>query len=415
MNRHLALLAAFPVVALAAAAPAPVFAADQHRTLPIAVGKSTVLATTSKVVRVSVTNPAIADVVAMSKNEVLVNGKIAGSTNVIVWTATERRIYNVVVRTDADALQALLRTALRTDSIQAEVVGKAVVLRGKVDSPDLYNAAGDIAAGMAEKVINLIETDKAPQIEVEAQIVEINRNDLKRLGVKYGELVPQQNSVSTEPGSYIFRPDTMTGGETKQGVSFGRSRIGVTLEAMVRDGVAKVLAAPKMTTNSGGKADILVGGEVPIPVQQALGTTTIQWREFGVKLAVEPLLQREGRMRLKVASEVSSLDYANAVRVNDTQIPGLQSRKAGTDVVLRPGESLIIGGLYQATENNSVEKVPLLGDIPILGELFKSTRFQRQESELRVVVTPRLVTPADSRIEYQEAPDAKPLLTPKKR
>jgi pilus assembly protein CpaC len=268
---------------------------------------------------------------------------------------------------------------------------------------------------MAEKVINLIETDKAPQIEVEAQIVEINRNDLKRLGVKYGELVPQQNSVSTEPGSYIFRPDTMTGGETKQGVSFGRSRIGVTLEAMVRDGVAKVLAAPKMTTNSGGKADILVGGEVPIPVQQALGTTTIQWREFGVKLAVEPLLQREGRMRLKVASEVSSLDYANAVRVNDAQIPGLQSRKAGTDVVLRPGESLVIGGLYQATENNSVEKVPLLGDIPILGELFKSTRFQRQESELRVVVTPRLVTPADSRIEYQEAPDAKPLLTPKKR
>jgi pilus assembly protein CpaC len=207
----------------------------------------------------------------------------------------------------------------------------------------------------------------------------------------------------------------MTGGETKQGVSFGRSRIGVTLEAMVRDGVAKVLAAPRMTTNSGGKADILVGGEVPVPVQQALGTTTIMWKEFGVKLAVEPLLQREGRMKLKVASEVSSLDYANAVRVNDTQVPSLQSRKASTDVVLRPGESLVIGGLYQANENNAVEKIPFLGDVPILGELFKSRRFQRQESELRIVVTPRLINPADTRIEYKEAPDAKPLLTPKQR
>ena len=397
------------------AAPEAVAAPDTTRTLPLAVGKSTVLQTPGKVSRVSVTDPTIADVVVMSKNEVLLNGKVAGSTNVIVWTNQERRIYNVVVRTDADALQALLRTALRTDSVRAEVVGKAVVLRGQVATPDLYNAASEIAAGMAEKVINLIETDKAPQIEVEAQIVEINRNDLRKLGVKYGELVPDQKSNPNEPGSMIFRPDQLMVGETKQGVSFGRSRIGVSLEAMVRDGVAKVLAAPKMVTNSGGKADILVGGEVPVPVQQALGTTTIMWKDFGVKLAVEPVLQREGRMRLKVASEVSSLDYANAVRVNDTQVPALQSRKAGTDVMLRTGESLVIGGLYQASENESVDKIPLLGEIPILGELFKSRRFQRQESELRIIVTPRLVTGSDSPIEYEEAPSAKPLLTPKKK
>lgn len=416
MNRYLPLLAGLPLVAFSVAAPPVVAApAEATRTLPLAVGKSTVLATPGKVQRVSVTDPSIADVVVMSKNEVLLNGKVAGSTNVIVWTDKERRIYNVVVRTDADALQALLRTALRTDSVQAEVVGKAVVLRGKVASPDLYNAASEIAAGMAEKVINLIETDKAPQIEVEAQIIEINRNDLKRLGLKYGELVPDQKSNANEPGSMIFRPDQMTAGETKQGMSFGRSRIGVTVEAMVRDGVAKVLAAPKMVTASGGKAEILVGGEVPVPVQQALGMTTIMWKDFGVKLAIEPALQREGRMRLKVASEVSSLDYANAVRINDTQVPALQSRKAGTDLLLRTGESLVIGGLYQASENNSVEKVPLLGDIPILGELFKSRRFQRQESELRIIVTPRLVAGSDEPIEYEEAPSAKPLLTPKKK
>jgi pilus assembly protein CpaC len=414
MNRSIPLLAALPLVAISLAAPATA-AADTTRTLPLAVGKSTVLATNGKVLRVSVTDPAIADVVAMSKNEVLVNGKVSGSTNVIVWTTTERRIYNVVVRTDADALQALLRTALRTDTVSAEVMGKAVVLRGRVATPDLYNAAGEIAAGMSEKVINLIETDKAPQIEVEAQIVEINRNDANKLGLKYGELVPDQKTNMNEPGSFQFRPDQMTAGETKQGISFGRSRIGVTLEALVREGVAKVLAAPKMVTASGGKADILVGGEVPIPVTQALGTTTIMWKDFGVKLNIEPALQREGRMRLKVASEVSSLDYANAVRVNNQQIPALQSRKAATDLVLRTGESLVIGGLYQANENTNVEKVPFLGSIPILGELFKSTNFQRQDSELRVIITPRMVTGSDSPIEYEEAPRVKPLLTPKKK
>ena len=112
-------------------------------------------------------------------------------------------------------------------------------------------------------------------------------------------------------------------------------------------------------------------------------------------------------------AEVSALDYANAVRVNNQQIPALTSRKAATDLVLRPGESLVIGGLYQANEQTNVEKIPLLGDIPILGELFKSTSFQRQDSELRLIITPRLVTPADSRIEFKEAPSVKPLLTPK--
>lgn len=413
MNRLLPFLVAVPAAVVSVAVPAA--AVDSTRTLPLAVGKSTVVATGAKVAKVSVTDPSIADVAVISKNEVLVNGKATGSTNVIVWTGGQRLIYNVVVRTDADALQALLRSALHTDSLQAQVVGKAVVLRGRVATPDLYNAASDIAAGMSEKVINLIETDKAPQIEVETQVVEINRNNMTQLGVKYGELVPSQTTNMNEPGSYTFKPDQMTAGETKQGVSFGRSRLGVSLSALVRNGAAKILAAPTMTTSSGGKAGILVGGEVPIPVTQALGTTTIMWKEFGVKLDVQPVLQREGRMRMTVASEVSSLDYANAVKVNNQQIPALSSRKASTEVVLRPGESLVIGGLYQANENTNVEKVPLLGDIPILGQLFRSNSFQRQDSELRLIVTPRLVTPADARIEYKEAPDATPLLTPKQR
>lgn len=410
MNRALLPLAAIPLVAISLATPA---VADSHRTLPLAVGKSTVLKADSKVLRVSVTDPAITDVVVMSKNEVLVNGKQAGATNLIVWTEKERRIYNVVVRTDADALQALLRQALKTDDVRAEVVGKAVVLRGRVATPDLYHAATSITEGMAEKVINLIEVDKAPQIEVEAKVVEINRTDLTKLGVKYGELVPNQRTNTNEPGTFTFRPDMMSAGEAKQNaISFARSRLGVNIEALVRDGLAKMLATPTMVTNSGGKAHILVGGEVPVPIQQALGTTTIMWKEFGVKLNVEPVLQKEGRVRMKVGSEVSSLDFTNGVRIADTQVPAIVSRKAETEVVLKPGESLIIGGLLQATDNETIEKLPFLGDVPILGQLFRSKRFQRQETELRVIVTPKLVVSSETPIEYKEAPDAGPLLTP---
>jgi pilus assembly protein CpaC len=413
MFRPLLPLAALPVLAVSLSAPA--FAVTD-RELPIAVGKSTVLTTDAKVVRVSVTDPNVSDVVVMSKNEVLVNGKKTGSTSLIVWTTAGRRIYNVVVRTDADALQSLLRSALRSNQVSAQVVGKGVVLRGHVATPDLYNAASDIAQGMAEKVINLIQVDKAPQIEVEAKIVEVNKTALDKLGLEYGELIPDTKSNSAEPGTMTFQPNSMTLGEAKQGtLSVARSRLGINLQALERDGLAKMLADPRMVTASGGKADILVGGEVPVPIQQALGTTTIEWKQYGIKLAIEPVLQKEGRMQLKVASEVSSLDYANAVKINNSQVPSLTSRKADTDVVLRTGESLVIGGLLQANDSTSVDRLPFLGDIPILGELFKSRNFQRQESELRIVVTPRLVMGSDEPIEYKEAPHVAPLLTPEKK
>jgi pilus assembly protein CpaC len=187
------------------------------------------------------------------------------------------------------------------------------------------------------------------------------------------------------------------------------------LQALFKNGAAKLLAKPTMVTTSGAKADILVGGEVPVPIQQALGTTTVTWKEFGIKLGVEPVLQREGNLRMKVNSEVSNLDYANAVVVGQSTIPAINTRKANTDVVLKTGESLVIGGLLQATENENVDKLPFLGDIPILGNLFKSKRFQRQDTELRIIVTPRHVVSSDTPIQYQEAPDARPLLTPKKK
>lgn len=402
--------AALPLASLPPAAAAVV---DTTRVLPLAVGKSTVLQTASPVLRVSVTDPEVTDVVVVSKNEVLVNGKKTGSTHVIVWTAKERRIYNVVVRTDADALQSLLRGALKSNGVTAEVMGKAVVLRGSVATPELAAAAVQIAEGTAEKVINLLTVEKAPQVEVTAQVIEISKNAMDQLGVKYGEMVPTTGTNPNEPGSFTFRPDGMTAAELKQNfVQFGRSRLGVQLQALFKTGQAKLLAAPRMVTASGGKSGILVGGEVPVPVQQALGQTTILWKEYGVKLGVEPVVQREGRLKLKVSSEVSSLDYANAVRLGESQIPSLVTRKADTDVILASGESLVIGGLLQSSDSEVIDKLPLLGDIPILGHLFRSKRFQRQETELRVVLTPRMVAAADAPVRYKEVPDAESLLHP---
>ncbi len=359
--------------------------------MPVTVGKSQVLSVGSDITKVSITNPDIADVAVVSKKDVLINGKKPGTTTLIVWTKSGRLSYDVLVRADANLLRSTLERALKVKGLTVEMTGDAVILIGRVDTTSQIKMAEQIASGFASKVINLLSASKIQQIQVNVQIVELNKTAASELGVKWGTM------YRLPSGEDVLRPDESTIATMKRpaGVDqpfFGiYERIAARIKLLESQGNAKILAKPNLVAVSGGKADFLVGGEIPVPIAQQLQTVTFEWKPYGIKLSVEPRVLDDGRISMKVSPEVSTLDYNNAVRITDFLVPAISTRRAQTEVILAPGQGIAIGGLMQSIESKSVERVPFLGHIPILGELFKSTRFQQNETELAILVTPEFI------------------------
>lgn len=382
------------------------------KNVKVDVAKSTVLDLPERIVKVSVADPSIADVAVPTKQSLLINGKRSGMTSLIVWTTKARRQYELTVNgeappnrqgVDLSLIKTALKRALRqsSDDLQVELVGNRVMLSGHVPEAAMAERAGKVASGFAENVINLVQVQNADQVEVDVQVVEMRREQGHDLGAKWGSLRIMPN------GEAVFMGDVMTFAETNPGntVTFRQfDRLAAQLQLMVREGHAKVLAKPKLVAANGGKASFLVGGEIPIPVSQQLGQVTITWKDYGVKLNVAPTARSDGRIAMRVAPEVSALDYTNAIKINGFLIPALTTRSAETDVILAPGEGLAIGGLLHNSEAQNVEKLPLLGDIPILGNLFKSTQFQKQETELTILVSPRLIRPTAAGVQTGAKP-----------
>ncbi len=370
--------------------------------LPVSVGKSQVVTVGSDVTKVSITDPTIADVAVLSKKDVLINGKKPGTTNLIVWTKQKRITYDVVVRVDAGLLKATIQRATGAKDLQVEVVNDSVLLYGKVDRTSQSQMAEKLAGGFATRVINLLAADAVQQVQVDVEVIEMNKGGASELGIKWGQMLrtangedffeadhlstiqsDPRNPRNNQPGSAL-----VSGG----GTAFGMyERIAARLNLMVQNGQARVLAKPNLVAVSGGKAEFLAGGEIPLPIAQQQNQVTFDWKPYGIKLLIEPTVLEDGRISMKVAPEVSQLDYSNAVRIANFIVPAVSTRRAETQLVLNQGQGLAIGGLIQSNETKSVESVPLLGQIPILGELFKSTKFQRNETELTILVTPRLV------------------------
>ncbi len=383
-----------PAALAAPAAPAgstsirPPAADDQ---MPVTVGKSQVMSVGNDITKVSITNPAIADVAVVSKRDVLINGLKPGTTTLIVWTKNGRYSYDVLVRADANLLKTTLERALKSKDLTVEITGDAVILIGRVNTTSQIKMAEQIASGFAGKVINLLTATNVQQVQVNVQVVELSKNASSELGVKWGTM------YRLPSGEDVLRPDESIVSTMKRpaGVDqpfFGiYERIAARIKALEANGDAKILAKPNLVAVSGGKADFLVGGEIPIPMAQQMQTVTFEWKPYGIKLAVEPRVLEDGRIAMKVSPEVSTLDYNNAVRLTDFLVPAISSRRASTEVVLTPGQGIAIGGLMQNIESKSVERVPILGHIPIIGELFKSTRFQKNETELAILVTPEFV------------------------
>jgi len=348
--------------------------------------------------RIVVAQGDIAQVVPTSDRTFYVRGKEIGTTNLLVYGPGGQiaQVIDVTVTYDAPAMQDALAMAFPGENIEVRNAGEGLLLTGQVSNTSVANRAGKIAEKYAKDlVINNLTAQASQEVILEVRVLEASRSVLHDLGVS---AKIANNSFQFLTGRGLIGSDSpnavlsLTGGA-------GNTSIDVQLAALENKGLVHTLARPNLVAISGEKASFLAGGEFPYPVPQtgSNGTTTItiEFREYGVKLDFRPVVQDNGLIRLEVAPEVSQLDPSNAIRINGFSVPGLITRQTATTVELRNGSSLAIGGLFQRNYENTVSQVPGLGEIPILSALFRSARWQTNESELLIIVTPRLATPQD--------------------
>jgi len=396
--------AARPATAPAAASPSP-------SRVELMVNKTTVIATRAPYSRVSVGQPDVADVTPIGPTNLLVTAKKAGTTQIIVWDDQERtQTFDVDVSFDLDTLGRQLRELFPNTAITTSSANGSVMLRGTVPSLQVSKQAEQIATAHSGRVLNMLEVAGGQQVVLAVKFAEVSRTATNALGVNFGFTdgvgLGGSNAGGVAPFSVVSlsQPDTLGLGVSSGSSSalFGRAQIGGTavygfIQALRQNSLLRVLAEPNLVAMSGEEASFLAGGEFPIPVPQqggaGAGTITITYKEFGVRLKFVPVVLGDGNIRMRIEPEVSDLDFANAVSVGGFPVPGLRTRRLSTTVEVADGQSLALAGLLNDSTFTRKEQVPGLGDIPVLGALFRSTRFERRETELVVLVTPHLVAP----------------------
>ena len=389
--------------------------------LPLTVGKGELLHFDVDVSKVVIAEPKIADAIIVSPRDVMVNAKGAGQTTLIIWEGdTDPARYDIVVRSDTTeldtmqkALAADLSAALPDTPVESRGNGETVVLTGKVASSEQSRRAEAIASTHTKRVVNLLQVPDRRQILLQVKFASVDRTALSQFGFNlfsrnqttvgatstqqfqaplFSQLQFQNQdlantniNLSNLLNIFIFRPDL---------------NLGATIQALEQQNLLQILAEPNLIVVEGSEASFLAGGEFPFPTITTTPTTsgiapvvTVQFRKFGVQLNFTPTLTNSGAINLKVKPEVSALDFNNAVTLEGYLIPAISSRVAETEVMLKDGESFAIAGLIDNRVTQIVSKVKGLGDIPILGNLFRSRSNQKTSDELLVVVTPRFVQP----------------------
>lgn len=363
----------------------------------------------SGITRLAVGNPAIADVQLLSSGDFLLVGKKAGTTSLIVWSDGGRRTeYTVYVAGNDRGMASAIQDAIGYPKVHVQMIEDRVMLRGKVENQHEHDTALKIAGlytgGDGSGVIDLLEMEHPSQIRLEAQIIEINSDYTKNLGIQYWSQTPGSNSNS---GSSSDNPNNNitvgTAGLFYGGEDFSSTRkhggwlgshvanVNVTLQALINEGKARILSRPSITTMSGKTANILIGGRIPIPVSDGNGNVSIDWHEYGMKLNIEPVVDSEDKITSKVHAEVSTLDYSHGVKIDSFSVPGIATREAESEVNVRSGMTMAIGGLINSEDAKIVSKIPLLGDLPIIGRFFRHTSNTRDKREVIILITPTLV------------------------
>jgi pilus assembly protein CpaC len=385
--------------------------------LRVMVGKSLLINTTERLKRVAVTDPTIADPTVITPTQILVHGRSAGEVSLLIWDELERsRSFDLRVDVDVSTLAEEERRVFPDEQITVTPSRSAVVLSGHVSTEDVSKRAAELASAYSKSVVNVLTFGPvgAQEVLLQVRFAEVDRTALTQLGVnflstgaantigttgtgQFGGFGSQQISQTTGSGAgfttqqtisnvlnlFLFRPDL---------------HFGAVLENLESKNLLQILAEPNLIAVNGKKASFLAGGQFPFPiVQPGAGFTavTISFKEFGVKLEFTPVIMPNGNIHLTVAPEVSALDFANALTISGFTVPALSTRKAETEFEVQDGQSFVIAGLIDNRVTDIFNKMPGLGDIPILGNLFRSKSYQKSNSELMVLCTVKRISPTN--------------------
>jgi pilus assembly protein CpaC len=383
--------------------------------LRVMVDKSLLINTTERLKRISVTDPSVAYATVITPTQILVHGRAPGEVSLLIWDELERsRSFDLRVDVDVSAAADEERRVFPEEQISVTPSRAAIVLSGHVTTEDVAKRAGELAAAYSKNVVNVLTFGPvgAQEVLLEVKFAEVDRSALTQLGSNFfstgagnfigttgtgqfggfgaqsitqtpGQSAPVQSNqtISNVLNLFLFRPDI---------------HFGAVIEALQTRNLLQILAEPNLIAVNGKKASFLAGGQFPFPiVQPGAGFTavTISFKEFGVKLDFTPVIMPNGNIHLTVAPEVSTLDFANALTISGFTVPALSTRKAETEFELRDGQSFVIAGLIDNRVTDIWNKMPGLGDIPILGNFFKSKSAQKSNSELMVLCTVHRISP----------------------
>lgn len=377
--------------------------------IDVEINKGTSVRLATPASSVAIADPEIADVQVISPRMLYVNGRGIGETSIIAVDSRDNVILERTVNVTHN-LSRLRRAAaeISPDStLEASSTDNAIILKGKAESPiiaeKMQRLASSFLRGENQSVINMIDTSSSDQVMLKVRIVEVARSELKRFGINWENVLTSGNFIfglaqgrDVIDGAGSFTRNTR--GDTSLNISSrtGSANINTVIDALETDGLATVLAEPNLTTRSGQPASFLAGGEYPIPVPGDDGTVTIEYRQFGVSLQFTPIVMSKDKIALTVLPEVSALSDEHAITGGQFgDIPSLSTRRASTTVDLGSGQTFAVAGLLRSDQSSSADATPFLGDIPLLGALFRSSAYQNQQTELVILVTPYIVKPID--------------------
>jgi len=373
----------------------------------VLVGQSRVINFDRPIGRFSISNPEIAEAVMVRPDQVLVNGKGFGQVNFIAWEKSDSKfiVFDVFVRANLSLIDSQIRALFPKDDIRLSQANGSVVLSGTVADPATAAQADSVVQAAGFKTVNMLGSPikSATQVQLQIRVAEVSKNRLRDLGASF------LYQGSPGAGGFISGGGPASLSDVVGGVLNGTFNSaanvflmgGNTLQvirAMQQNGTLRALAEPNLIAMDGQVASFLAGGEFPIPVIQGGGgnsSVTIVFKEYGIRLNFKPTIIDEDHIRLELEPEVSTIDFANGVRFQGFVVPALRTRRAHTGVELRDGQSFALAGLLDNSETRNISKVPVVGDIPIIGNLFKSTQFQKNETELVFIVTADLVKPVN--------------------
>ena len=394
-------LAAAPMV-LANPAAAQSVQVEPTETLTLSQGSGRLVRLPGRINDIFLSNPGIADVQIRSNRELYLFGTATGQTDIYATDANDDVVWaaKIQIGNNFGSVGEMLQLAMPESDIRATTMNDLVLLTGTVASPDdAAEAERLVSAYTGGQVVSRLRAATPLQVNLRVRIAEVNRSALKSIGVNilgdnFGnngfEFGISRGSGISDNGDVFRNPLGTT--IAAAGDLFGLDITGA-LDLAETDGLATTLAEPNLTALSGETASFLAGGEFPIPVSQAIGAVSIEYRSYGVQLSFTPIVVADGRISMRVAPEVSELSNDGAISLNGYTVPSLTTRKAETTVELGSGQSFMIAGLLRQNAQNTINKTPFLGDLPILGSLFRSTSFRKNETELVIIVTPYLVKP----------------------